>query len=190
MTIKTVNNRLVASILAGLLLAGCAYFEWSDEYHVVSYSDGMELYCIASSGSRIYIGDIVNGGECGEDFAKQGDLYPHSESGSSFLIPPQEPDCITQFAYDWNSTGPTFLFIVHSLGEDGLEILDAGESVIERRELRRDSTCLIDFWVLSAIQERDTFKIRLADGTIPVTVSPGGGGVSSLKPIGNGILIG
>ena len=194
METKFAKNLLIPAILLAFLLLGCSDNEKIDKYQAVSYTEASELYCIASSGSRINVADIVDGGECGEDFAKQGDLYPNIGSSSSFSAPPQEPDCVTQVAYSWDSDGATFLFIAHSLGEDGLEILKPGESAIKRRELRTDSTCFLDFWVLSEIKEGDVFEIRLTDRTIPITIgditSRGGGGTSGLEPIGDEIRIG
>ena len=185
---------LIPAILLAFLLPGCSDNETTDKYQAVSYAEAGELYCVASSGSRINVAHIVDGGECGEDFAKQGDLYDNIESNSSFSAPAQEHDCVTQVAYSWDSDGATFLFIVHSLGADGLEILKPGESAIKRRELRTDSTCFIDFWVLSEIKEGDVFEIRLTDRTIPITIgditSRGGGGTSGLEPIVDEIRIG
>ncbi len=188
------KNLLIPPILLAFLLPGCSDNEPIDKYQAVSYTESDELYCIASSGSRINIADMIDGGECGENFAKQGDLYDNIGNSSSFSAPPQEPDCVTQVAYSWDSDGATFLFIAHSLGEDGLEILKPGESAIKRRELRTDSTCFIDFWVLSEIKEGDVFEIRLTDRTIPITIgditSRGGGGTSGLEPIVDEIRIG
>ncbi len=191
---KPVFPVFLQTVLPVFLLLGCSANENNDENRVVSYTEADELYCIASTGSRIEIADIVDDGECGEDFAKQGDLYSYTGSSSSFLTPPQEADCITKVAYSWRSDGASFLFMVHSLGEDELEILKPGESAIERRELRADSTCFIDFWVLSEIKEGDVFEIRLTDRTIPITIgdttSRGGGGTSGLEPIGDEVRIG
>ena len=191
----TIAKKLVVPImLLAFFSTGCSDNEEEASFQAVSYTQTGELYCIASSGARINVGHIVEGGECGEDFATQGDLYDNVGNLSSFLLPTQEPDCVTQTAFSWDSEDPTFLFIVHSLGEEGLEVLMSTESAIKRQELRKDSTCSVDFWVLSEIKEGDVFEIRLADRTIPITVgditSRGGGGVSSLSPIGDEVRIG
>ena len=181
---------LIVAILIVLLLFGCSA-EDTSQVRTVSYTEAGKLYCIASSGTKVDIADIVDGGECGEDFARQGDLYDHIGSGSGFSIPPQEADCITQFAQQFSLNGPTFLFILHSLGENGIEIRTSEESAIERRELRADSTCFIDFWVLPDAKEGDVFEIRLRGRTIPVTI--GGitsGGVGGFQPINDEIRIG
>ena len=186
------KTHLIVAMLFALLLLGCSADD-NGQVRAVSHTEAGKLYCIASSGTKVNIADIVDGGECGEDFARQGDLYDHIGSGSGFSVPPQEADCITQVAYRLSSNGPTFLFIVHSLAEDGLEIRKPGESAIERRELRADSTCFIDFWVLSGVKEGDVFEIRLRDRTIPITIgdiTSRGGGVSTLEPIGDEVRIG
>ena len=187
-------NKLFALVALALLVLGCSDKAQNEEYQIASYTEGGQLYCIASSGSRINIADIVDGGECGEAFAKQGDLYANIGGGSSFLVPPQAPDCVTQVAYSVDADGPTFLFVVHSLGEDGVEILKPEKPTIPRNEFRRDSTCLIDFWVLSGITEGDLFEIRLTDHTIPIMIgditSGAGAGTSSLTPLGDELLIG
>ena len=187
---RFLKTHLIVAILFALLLLGCSSDD-NSQVRAVSYTEAGKLYCIASSGTKVDIADIVDGGECGEDFARQGDLYDHIGSGSGFSVPPQEADCITQGAQRLSSNGPTFLYIVHSLGENGIEIRTSEESAIERRELRADSTCLIDFWVLPDAKEGDVFEIGLRDRTIPITIGDiTSGGVSGLQPISDEIRIG
>lgn len=187
-----IKTLLSAAVVLTLFAIGCTE-ENDNDYHFVSYSQDGQLYCVGSSSSRIYVADIVDGGECSEDFVRQGDLYDYIGLGSSFLAPPQEPDCVTQRAYRWNLEEPAFLFIVHSLGEEGVQVVTPEESAIERRSLRMDSTCFIDFWVLPEIQQGDVFEIRLPDREVllninDLTSSPGGGTVSGPEPLADEIL--
>ena len=166
------KNLFLLTTLVAVFTLGCSVDE-NDQLTAVSYSEKGMLYCVASSESRVNIADIVAGGECGEDFARQGDLYNYIGSGSGFSVPAEDTDCITQVAYRLSSVSkgdPTFLFLVHSLAEERLELRKTGESAIERRELRADSTCLIDFWVLSDAKEGDTFEIRLGERSISAAI--------------------
>ena len=191
------RNLFLLTTLATIFVLGCSVDE-NDQLTAVGYSEGGVLYCVTASGSQVNIADILEGGECGEDFARQGDLYNYIGSGSGFSAPPKDADCVTQVAYRLSSVSlgdPTFLFIAHSLAEEEFEIRKADDSTIERRALRTDSTCLIDFWILSDAKEGDMFQIRFGEHTIPITVGDitsrgGGGGVRSLSPIGDEVLIG
>ena len=191
---RFLKTHLIVATIFALLLLGCSV-NGNSQVRAVNFTEAGKLYCVASSGSRVNIADIVAGGECGEDFVRQGDLYDHIGSGSGFSVPPEEADCTTQVATKWSVNGPSFIFIVHSLGENGIEIRTPEESVIERRELRADSRCFIDFWVLPDVREGDVFEILLSNQTIPITVgkinsSRGGGAVSGLEPIGDEVRIG
>lgn len=190
---RSTTKLLLLTILLVVFIVGCSA-DNNDQLMAVSYTEKGTLYCLAASNSQFNIADIVDGGECGEDYARQGDLYDYMGSGSGFWVPPSETTCETQYAVRLTPGGPTFFFITHSLSDVGIEIHKAGESAIESRQLRENATCSVDFWVFSDPVEGDMLELRLGERTIPITIGDitarGGGGVSSLEPIGDQIRIG
>lgn len=190
---KTIKKIYILTILlVGILLACSKSDEGGQTFGYTA--DTGELYCVAISESRVDVAEILEGGECGEKFLKQGDLYEPMGSGGSFPLPAQTPDCKLQIANKYFADGPIFLFIIHSLGEEGIELLKQEKPEINRRHLKTDSTCSIDYWILSEANEDDVYAISLEGRTIPIIIgditSKGAGGVSTPSTVTDRYRIG
>ncbi len=194
------NKVIVSFALTALvwsLAAGCSSSSDDSESVVmplISYEHSGQMYCIATSTDRVFIAEIGEGGECGEEFAAAGDMYEPMGMGAGFNVGSAVLDeSVIQEAKAWYSApGPIFFFVSYPSDGQSPELRSAdADTEYPFTSMIEGDHVSVAVTMIPKTDPEDAFELRVGDQLTPITISDlWVGGVGGFSEIDGPITIG